>query len=492
MPVETQRGVCRMNRWCFYFMVLLATFFTCCGDAGRRAAVQVMPYAPPGQLVDESAQVGLYLYRRANFSGGGRIHLLQLDDRTLGPLTDANYYHLYLWPGRYYLNVHLPAEDFLGQVKPAMNKSFRLVLPSRFAGQTLVYEYKDGENFRRLDKEAVDIASVTKRRSLAKYLEVDETAQVTRFLDTRYDGPSLYGKPHGRGILTWEDGSRYEGVFNYGQLTAEGKFYFADGRMYMGQLAKGRPKGRGVLISPDGRVLYAGFFVDEVPHGRGIRRGPRGPEYCTFEHGVDITTPIRQLADEAVAAEEQALEALIRTQAEAAVVETPDGPVSPEPATNETLDDIPENTGNHALEAVKTEPVTPPEEKQAPAGGESPASALPEILQEGSPIDGSADTVEKADASLESEAGEAEPDSGDETEAPPEAEKKPDYQQQLDRLRRNWQWRIIVMRKTIAAEHQASLDQEKSWCDDELIDGRDWCICAPFDPDAGRWKSCMR
>jgi hypothetical protein len=406
----------------FWFILVLSVFWGCSGAVMEKASQTTTP-SPPGQLVDASGQVGVYVYRNANFSGGGRVHLLQIDELTLGPLTDSNYYHIYLWPGRYHLNIHLPAEDFFGRSKPAMNKSMRLVLPKRFAGRAIIYEFTDGKSFRKLESRAADVTAVTGKRSLAKFLKAEKTAQVTEFLDTRYEGPSLYGKPHGRGDLIWDDGCRYKGVFDYGQLTPEGKFYFADGRMYMGQLNKGRPKGRGILLSSEGLVLYAGFFEEEVPHGRGIRHGPHGPEYCIYEHGKDITKPIRQLADEAVSAEEKALETRIKEQETTAAVESPH---------------VPEEAAPHT------------------------------------------DTTDMQD------------ENGVEDQAAEDAPEEPDYRKQLEHMRRIRDWRMIVMRRTIAAGHQAGLDQEKAWCDDELADGRDWCICAPFVPDAGQWKSCMR
>jgi hypothetical protein len=357
------------------------------------------------QIMDvPSGQVSLYFFRKANYIGEGRIHLLQIDQRTLGPLTDANYYHLMLWPGHYHLNVHLPPENFLGQTKPAMNKSRSLVFEPRHAGRTFFWIYQDGSGFQHVDAKPHAVKALAAQRTLAMALKAEETAHVDRFLDTRYEGPSLFGKPHGKGTLLWEDGCRYEGVFKHGQLADEGKFFFPDGRIYMGQLHKGRPKGRGVLISVQGRVLYAGPFADEVPHGRGIRQGPGGPEYCTYHHGVDTTISIRQLAEEALDAEENAVKDLIQA------------------------------TSSSSLETAE------------PTGSE-------EGLEE-------AETL--------------------------------DPNQKLDRLLRTRDWRTIVMRKTITAENAEALEQERSWCQDELAQKRDWCICAPFDPQAGDWLSCKR
>lgn len=363
------------------------------------------PHGPSQRLVDvPSGQVSLYFFRKANYIGEGRIHLLQIDDRTLGSLTDANYYHLMLWPGHYQLNVHLPPENFLGQTKPAINKSRSLVLEPRHAGRTFFWIYQDGSGFQHIDAQTHAVTALVTQRTLAMALKAEETAHVDRFLDTRYKGPSLFGKPHGKGTLLWEDGCRYEGVFTYGLLAEEGKFFFPDRRIYMGQLHKGRPRGRGVLMSPQGRVLYAGPFTDEVPHGRGIRQGPGGPEYCTFHHGVDTSKSIRQLAEDALDAEENAVRDLIQ------------------------------------------------------------ASSSPLLVTEES-----TESVEDLEVSETS-----------------------DPNQKLKRLLRNRDWRTVVMRKAIAAEHAEALEQERSWCQDELAQKRDWCICAPFDPQAGEWLSCKR
>jgi hypothetical protein len=373
------------------------------------------PAAPDAGLVGEkaagaTAQVGIYIYRKANFSGQGRTHLLQVDGRTLGTLDDQNYYHLRLWPGQYQLNVHLPTEDFFGQTKPAADKSYRLILSSRLAGRAYIVAYQDGEGFTRQEGQPEVVAALVEKRTLARELGAETTAHLDRFLDTRYEGPALYGQPHGEGTLIWEDGCRYQGVFDYGVLTEEGKFYFADGRVFMGQLVKGRPHNRGVLVSPEGRVLYAGLFENEKPHGKGIRMGDLGPEYCIYEHGVDVTPSINQLAEEALNAEEQKLEADI---AEARI-------------RDPGLEQLPEG---------------PPE---ALAGDASEDTAAPDLIQ------------------------------------------------RLEHLRQTRDWRRVIIRRQVAAEHSAALGQERSWCADELTHGRDWCTCAPFDPQAGQWRSCKR
>ena len=312
-----------------------------------RRPLQDYPKSPPVRCASIFTVLPILPVKAASMS-------FSSTDGPWGPLTDANYYHLMLWPGHYHVNVHLPVETFLGQTKPAMDKSRSLILEPRLAGRTFLLIYEDGRGFRRMDGSPAEVAAVVGRRGLARAMTIEETAHVDRFLDTRYEGPSFGGQPHGKGTLLWEDGCRYIGIFNHGYMTEEGRFIFTDGTIYMGQLDKGRPKGRGALMAPDGRVLYAGPFEDEVPHGRGIRHGANGPEYCTFDHGVDITKSIRRLAEEALDEEEAAVAAQIAV-ADAWEIY---------PDRTETAD--PEQGAPSDKEQDPTEDQDPPEEQEDP------------------------------------------------------------------------------------------------------------------------------
>jgi len=289
-----------MKRRLYIAVMLLATLITgCSGFLSNRAG-------PAGESRDatiiepDSDKVVIYFYRAANFKGGGRTHLLQLDGRTLGRLTDDNFYRIELWPGKYYLNIHLPEETFMGQTSLPMSIGVPLHLTDRDAGKAYLCLYEEGEKVRRWPAEPDQLRALRRSRTLNRALQVAETAHLKEFFKTRYEGPEMHGQPHGRGTLYWDDGSRYEGVFHYGFVTPEGRFYFPDGDIYMGRLDKGRPVGSGVLMSPDGEVIYAGPFKAEKPHGKGLRAGDDGPEYCTYEMGEDITPSFFDLAEQAV------------------------------------------------------------------------------------------------------------------------------------------------------------------------------------------------
>lgn len=368
--------------------------------------VKTDPAVQPAKAAAPNDKVIVYIYRLFNYSGGGRIHQLHLDRNAVGHLTRANYYRLELWPGHYYVNIFLPAEKLLGHVSPAMSSGQALFFNPWDAGKVYLLVYEDGHGLTLAEATPRSMTKLETERTLAKSLSARDTARVKFFMSTRYDGPEMYGKPHGRGALSWEDGSRYVGVFDHGQLTPEGRFYFPNGEIYMGELFWGRPKGWGILMAPDERILYAGAFVDERPHGEGLRMGKDGPEYCRYEHGVDITRSIFQLVDEIVAKEEAEKLArfLSRSRAEAAAME-----------------------------------------------GEAP-----------------------------------------EAEAAVRKINDADYHRLIEAMEASREMRLSKTLRRLSEENRTRIDHERAWCRKELEQGKDWCICAPFELYTPPLDSCMR
>ena len=396
--------------WWFGFLICLVLITGCPGSFSNRPSGE----GPSLSTLDDMApdKLVLIIFRDVNFAGEGRIHELQLDHKTLGPLKEDNYYRLELWPGNYYLNIHLPSETFLGETKAEMNVGRHLKLGPHLVGQTLVYHYIDGQGLTREEEEGRNFSKVLKTkmlkgRQLALDLPASASAHVTRYLDTDYDGPSLNGRPHGRGVLSWDDGCRYDGIFIHGQVSPEGRFYFKDGRMFMGQLYKGRPNGSGVLLSTEEEILYAGPFEDEQPHGLGLRMGDVGPEYCRYDHGRDITKTVFQLAVDAV----DQLELVERSAMQWLTFVEPYGDWVQYLRSSE---DVPD-----------------------PAAGAFGGQTIVDL-----------------------------------------------------KLRRRE--RITHMVTQITEEQKARIEKERFWCDDELANGRDWCICAPFNPLVVENGSCMR
>lgn len=74
----------------------------------------------------------------------------------------------------------------------------------------------------------------------------------------RYVGETANGKPHGTGILYYNNGDRYEGFFENGDLQ-HGTFIFANGDKYEGAFKNGKADGYGVLTKINGQVTE-GFW----------------------------------------------------------------------------------------------------------------------------------------------------------------------------------------------------------------------------------------
>ena len=56
----------------------------------------------------------------------------------------------------------------------------------------------------------------------------------------RYVGYFVQGKPDGKGVYTWEDGSRLDGTFKDGKAQGAGVYVSAKGVRYEGQFVNGK------------------------------------------------------------------------------------------------------------------------------------------------------------------------------------------------------------------------------------------------------------
>jgi hypothetical protein len=253
-----------------------------------------------------SEKIIVYFFRAANFSGGGRIHFLKIDDRIIGELTHDNYYFIELWPGEYHASVFLPAENFLGKTLPSMSIGKSLNFSPGDRGRIFLCQYTDGEGTRGFHlTRANPIPEMVSGRWEARKVTARDSAQVSELFNARYDGPALNRMPHGEGTLTWPDGCVYHGRLEHGVPTNAARFIYSDGRIFFGLLHKGRPARWGVLQDPDGRILFAGPFSDEKPDGVGLRTGDQSPEFCVYSRGSDTTKSFHRLAEEALDAEDE-------------------------------------------------------------------------------------------------------------------------------------------------------------------------------------------
>lgn len=412
----------------------------------------------------------VYCFRHANFTGGGRTHVLEIDNNVIGPLTAGNYYRLEMWPGEYHFTISLPREEFFGQVDPPITLSRQINLIRHAAGNTYIFEYTDGMGSGGFAIQRITvIPKALSNRTLAGNLDARKTAQLTQFYDARYDGPAMNGRPHGQGTLNWPDGGIYKGIFRHGTPTREAKFYFPDGHIFMGPNYRGRPTSPGVLMSPQGHILFAGNFVNEKPHGVGMRSGPNGPEFCEYENGNDITKTFRDLAKEALDVEDQQTIDTWQPDLEDLSAAENQSKTSHQMA-NKSLE-----VKNEQATLERSDPVdgnTTEKQSQKQQLTEQSVNIAPEKLHTDVVLNQQQlEALEKEKKRLELET---------------QAEKDKFIKQ----LRASRYEREIAKEKVFRKLHQAKVEKERQWCREEFNQGRNLCTCAALADDFDLWQEC--
>lgn len=86
------------------------------------------------------------------------------------------------------------------------------------------------------------------------------------------------GKPHGRGINTYDNGDVYDGMFDQCKKHGYGVYRFASGNIYEGEYKNDLQHGRGTYRFSSGNV-YEGEWADNCMHGQGVYRYSSGAVY---------------------------------------------------------------------------------------------------------------------------------------------------------------------------------------------------------------------
>ena len=91
-----------------------------------------------------------------------------------------------------------------------------------------------------------------------------------------YEGPYENDKRHGKGVLTFADGTKMICTYDRGEIVGTGEKYYSNGEVYKGALSgNGRPHGIGVWTLPDGS-RYEGEHDMGYRHGKGVLILPDG------------------------------------------------------------------------------------------------------------------------------------------------------------------------------------------------------------------------
>ena len=94
----------------------------------------------------------------------------------------------------------------------------------------------------------------------------------------QYQGQTLNGKRHGRGVYTWASGGRYEGSFRDDKREGQGVQTFTNGNRYEGSFQNSKKTGHGIYTWASGS-RHEGEFLDGKFHGHGVRTWTSGERY---------------------------------------------------------------------------------------------------------------------------------------------------------------------------------------------------------------------
>ena len=102
---------------------------------------------------------------------------------------------------------------------------------------------------------------------------------------TKYEGMTLAGKFHGRGIYTYPNGDVYAGEFRFGKIQGEGQFSFTNGDKYVGSVAENTMHGKGKITFATGGH-YIGYFSNNKFHGEGLLATPEKVCHGNWDRGI--------------------------------------------------------------------------------------------------------------------------------------------------------------------------------------------------------------
>ena len=102
---------------------------------------------------------------------------------------------------------------------------------------------------------------------------------------TKYEGMSLDGQFHGRGIYTYPNGDVYVGEFRFGKIQGEGQFSFTNGDKYEGSVSENKMHGKGKMTFSTGGH-YMGYFSNNQFHGEGVLATPEKVRVGNWDRGI--------------------------------------------------------------------------------------------------------------------------------------------------------------------------------------------------------------
>lgn len=109
-----------------------------------------------------------------------------------------------------------------------------------------------------------------------------------------YEGEWKNNVKHGKGELTFLDGTTYIGDFQFDEIHGNGKIFYQNGDYYIGEFKLGLQHGKGCLYNCNDEKLYDGQWINNCFHGKGtyfytngiVRY--QGNWFQSLAHGIGI------------------------------------------------------------------------------------------------------------------------------------------------------------------------------------------------------------
>ena len=102
---------------------------------------------------------------------------------------------------------------------------------------------------------------------------LDDGSPSTIGVAGHYAGAWVEGRPHGYGVMTWENGVEYKGVWREGVYDGHGRKLYSRGGGYEGAWVRGKREGKGITFFDEGKehgmLRWEGPFRNDRPHGSG-------------------------------------------------------------------------------------------------------------------------------------------------------------------------------------------------------------------------------
>lgn len=162
------------------------------------------------------------------------------------------------------------AENILRHEVSALRHSMRLLRDSAQARAMAYFQIAEQRDSLLREKTAIEAELAEQVQHLTEEVQ---SKSMLRFkspagVDILYFGRAVDGKPHGKGIGFYANGTNYEGDWDTGDKHGTGVYTYPNGERYEGTFVRNKRNGLGTYTWPNGDT-YRGFWKDDMRNGEG-------------------------------------------------------------------------------------------------------------------------------------------------------------------------------------------------------------------------------